>query len=61
LGSTVVIGLLLWFFTNGIRTEVQKLRDEVRAVRALLESDTVSRTSRSTAAPRASRVGRSRR
>jgi len=40
LGSIFVIGLLLWFFTSGIRTEVQKLRNEVREVRALLESDT---------------------
>ncbi len=40
LGSIFVIGLLLWFFTSGIRAEVEKLRNEVREMRALLESDT---------------------
>jgi len=40
LGSIFVIGLLLWFFTSGIRTEVEKLRNEVREMRALLESET---------------------
>lgn len=37
-GSLFLIGLMLWFFTSGIRNEVKLLREETREVKELLKA-----------------------
>lgn len=32
-GSLFGIGFMLWFFTSGIKTEVQSLRNEIREIK----------------------------
>lgn len=36
-GSLLVIGFMLWFFTSGIKNEVQNLRKEMQEVKESLE------------------------
>jgi hypothetical protein len=39
-GSLILIGLMLWFFTSGIKTELTNLRNEVHQFKQSLETQT---------------------
>ncbi len=37
-GSLFLIGVMLWFFTSGLKTDLNNLRKEVGELKAMLES-----------------------
>ena len=37
-GSLLLIGVMLWFFTSGLKTDLNNLRKEVGELKAMLES-----------------------
>ncbi len=41
-GSLLIIGIMLWFFTSGTKTEVQTLQKELQEVKQSLEKQTTA-------------------